>query len=140
MTANYIEIHVAPVISERFNSQCICSFFSVPNSGGIPDKHPFLMCSRKFSICLCVSDLRHEEGTFLNLLRRLSKLASISASSRSFLRYQFPKLISKVTRAGLNGPQNTLTRVKQIQLNLSSPEKCVYIDLCSCSSHLCISW
>lgn len=53
---------------------------SVPNPGGIPDKQPFLICSVKFSICLSVSHIRHKEGTFLHLSKRLSKLASISSS------------------------------------------------------------
>ena len=74
-------ILVAPVKSDLFNSRCNCSFRSVPNPGGIPERHPFLMCTRMFSICLNVASVKHEEGTLLHLSIRRSRLASISSGS-----------------------------------------------------------
>ena len=65
---------------------------SVPNPGGIPDKQPFLICSVTFSICLSVSHIRDKEGTFLHLSKRLSKLASISASFQ-YLGRRFIKIV-----------------------------------------------
>ena len=80
-TANSRLILVSPVNSNLFNGLCSCSFRSVPNPGGIPERHPFLMCSRMYSICLNVASLKQEEGTFLHLSSRRSRLASISSGS-----------------------------------------------------------
>ena len=37
-------ILVAPVIIDLFSNLCSCSFLSVPNPGGMPDKQPFSIC------------------------------------------------------------------------------------------------
>lgn len=123
---------------------------SVPNPGGIPDKQPFLICSVKFSICLSVSHIRHKEGTFLHLSKRLSKLASISSSfpvsrvgtsSRSFhclnVKPDSSKLKSKgrvqwsSEHVGMSGTSPII---------ISASGKVFRFDFYTCSSHSCISW
>ena len=73
---------VAPVIRERFSSRWSCSFLSVPHPGGKPDKQPFWMCKRKFSISFAVYKFpRGLLGTFTQ--RSMRKFRFFSSCSLS---------------------------------------------------------